>query len=174
MLKHLQAILALPFTVTVIIPAILLWLNPRQPQWHLQSAMNILFSFVGILCLVSGLFLVISTIRLFSRIGRGTLAPWHPTQRLVIVGIYRYVRNPMILGVMLVLFGEAIVTHSPAVFIWFGLFTVANMLYMPLFEEPNLIKRFGDDYQLYRDNVPRWLPRRYPYEGLSEADNPVV
>jgi protein-S-isoprenylcysteine O-methyltransferase Ste14 len=80
-------------------------------------------------------------------------------------GIYRHVRNPMISGVILVLLGESVATASLPLFYWFLVFAVVNALYIPLWEEPGLAKRFGEDYLTYKRNVPRWVPRWTPWEG---------
>jgi protein-S-isoprenylcysteine O-methyltransferase Ste14 len=97
---------------------------------------------------------------LFARVGRGTLAPWDPTRRLVIVGPYRHVRNPMITGVGSMLAGEMLYSHSPRIAAWLLLFVAINHAYFLLLEEPGLAVRFGEEYERYRLNVPRWLPRR--------------
>ena len=115
-----------------------------------------------LICL--GLVLVVATIRLFVTVGKGTLAPWIPTQRLVVQGIYRHVRNPMISGVFFVLLGEAVLAASLPIFCWFVVFVVGNAVYIPLAEEPGLVQRFGADYEEYRRNVPRWLPRLRPWD----------
>lgn len=118
----------------------------------------------GLLLAGTGLSAMIATIRLFTTVGEGTLAPWDPTRRLVVRGPYRHVRNPMIGGVMAVLLGEAALFGSPHLLLWFLLFAAANALWMPLVEEPGLERRFGEPYRQYRRNVPRWLPRRTPWE----------
>jgi protein-S-isoprenylcysteine O-methyltransferase Ste14 len=71
----------------------------------------------------------------------------------------------MISGVFCMLLGEAIVLGSIVVFGWFILFLLENMLYIPLIEEPGLVRRFGEEYLLYRRNVPRWIPRLRPWRG---------
>ncbi len=95
----------------------------------------------------------------------GTLAPWAPTQRLVISGPYRYVRNPMITGVVLILLGEALYVGSGAMLLWAIWFFCMNTAYFIFLEEPSMTRRFGEDYLRYKKNVPRWLPRLRPYEG---------
>jgi protein-S-isoprenylcysteine O-methyltransferase Ste14 len=92
-------------------------------------------------------------------VGNGTLAPWNPPQYLVIQGVYRHVRNPMIAGIFFILLGEAVVAASLPLLVWFLVFVVINSLYIPLSEEPGLVKRFGSDYLTYKQNVPRWIPR---------------
>ena len=113
-----------------------------------------------------------ATIRLFVIVGRGTLAPWNPTQRLVVRGVYRHVRNPMITGVFCILLGETAAFGSPWLLGWFAVFCLVNGIFIPLWEEPDLAKRFGEDYLLYKRNVPRWIPRLRAWEGLSESTIP--
>ena len=96
---------------------------------------------------------------LFARVGKGTLAPWDPTQKLVIEGPYRHVRNPMITAVLFVLLGEAALFGSTALLLWAAGFFAVNHAWFLLHEEPALVRRFGEDYERYRRTVPRWLPR---------------
>ncbi len=112
-----------------------------------------------------GLSLMAATIRLFAQVGQGTLAPWEPPQRLVVRGVYRHVRNPMISGVLFVLLGESVLTASVPLLQWFLIFAVINAIYIPLLEEPMLVNRFGEDYLTYKRNVPRWIPRWKPWDG---------
>jgi len=155
MLRHLLAVLALPFNVLITVPALLLWRHGLAAPGPLSTALGVLLAAVG-------LSLMATTIALFVRVGRGTLAPWSPTQRLVVRGPYRRVRNPMISGVLFVLLGEALVFRSTAVLTWWALFFLANTIYLPLSEEPGLEARFGDDYRRYKRQVPRWIPRLTP------------
>ena len=159
MFKQLRAIL-MPVTVVVIIPALL---NRLNPFWGLGWPLNLLLALVGIALILGGLTLVVVTVRLFILIGKGTLAPWDPTQRLVVTGVYRYVRNPMISGVFSILLGESVLLGSPALVMWTLAFAIVNLIYIPLLEEPGLVERFGDDYREYTRHVPRWLPRRTPW-----------
>lgn len=122
------------------------------------------FLIVGTGFMIAGLVILTITITMFIRIGKGTLAPWSPTSKLVASGIYAHVRNPMISGVMAVLLGEALIFHSVKIFIWLITFFVINTVYFIVFEEPGLVKRFGDAYIAYRQNVPRWIPRLKPWE----------
>jgi protein-S-isoprenylcysteine O-methyltransferase Ste14 len=108
------------------------------------------------------------TIALFHREGGGTLAPFDSPRRLVLRGVYRHVRNPMISGVFSILLGEAVLLGSRVLLVWFLAFVLLNLLYVPLVEEPGLERRFGDDYRLYKRHVRRWIPSRKPWQGLSE------
>jgi protein-S-isoprenylcysteine O-methyltransferase Ste14 len=114
---------------------------------------------------LGGLGLFVGSVGLFARVGRGTLAPWDPTRNLVAVGPYRYVRNPMISGVALMLLGEALFWSSTAVGLWAGGFLIINHVYFILAEEPGLEQRFGDAYRDYKAHVPRWIPRARPWTG---------
>jgi protein-S-isoprenylcysteine O-methyltransferase Ste14 len=104
-----------------------------------------------------------ASLRRFASEGEGTLAPWDPPRRLVVRGPYRYVRNPMISGVVFVLFGESAVLMSLTHAEWALVFLAANAIYIPLLEEPMLEARFGEPYAEYRRHVPRFLPRLRPW-----------
>jgi protein-S-isoprenylcysteine O-methyltransferase Ste14 len=165
LLRHLLSITLLPATVTLIIPIrIITTTGSIRPGWGLNFPWQILPMLLGSFLIAIGLFLLVNTIRMFAKIGRGTLAPWDPTRRLVVNGVYRYVRNPMISGVMFILLGEATLLGSRPLFNWFLLFLLINAIYIPLSEERGLQRRFGDDYRLYKANVPRWIPRLRPWE----------
>jgi protein-S-isoprenylcysteine O-methyltransferase Ste14 len=163
--KQLRAILLLPGMVTVVIPATILY---RTGVTWPPSPWNVVLPIVGSLVICLGLILAIWTIGLFSTVGEGTLAPWNPPQKLVVRGVYRHVRNPMITGVCCLLLGEAIVFGSLPLLGLFAFGLILNLIYIPLSEEPGLAKRFGDDYLHYKRNVPRWIPRWTPWKGLSE------
>jgi len=164
--RQLRAIGPLPATATLVAPLILCLTSGTNVGLGLPGAAAALPVLAGALLVAAGLRLVVETIALFARRGRGTLAPWDPTTRLVAEGPYRRVRNPMISGVFTVLLGEAIVIGTPAMFIWCGAFALVNAIYMPLMEEPGLASRFGEDYLTYKRNVPRWIPRRTPWLPL--------
>ena len=161
--RQLRAIALLPGMVTVVAPAVLVWSYGADLGWDLPAPLSILLVLAGVALIAVGLRLWLETIRLFVEVGRGTLAPWDPTHNLVVRGPYRRVRNPMISALGFVLLGEAAVLGSPSVLILFGGFAVANATYIPLFEEPGLLRRFGDEYAEYRRAVPRWIPRCTPW-----------
>jgi protein-S-isoprenylcysteine O-methyltransferase Ste14 len=159
LLRHLLSVLVLPFTATVIVP---LWLLRNDTSLDLAPQgtwVRLLVLAAGTVALLIGLTLFISTLMGFARTGRGTLAPWDPPRVLVVQGVYRHVRNPMISGVLFILLAEALFTGSRRIFIWFIVFLTMNLVYIPLLEEPGLGARFGERYQIYKKNVPRWLPR---------------
>jgi protein-S-isoprenylcysteine O-methyltransferase Ste14 len=149
----------LPVTVLIIVP---LWVeNDRTIHFGLSLI-------CALLLILLGLTTMTVTISSFIRIGKGTLAPWSPTKKLVIKGLYRYVRNPMILGVLTVLFGEALIVRSQNILIWAVAFFVINTFYFIVYEEPNLEQRFGNEYREYKKHVSRWLPRLTAYHQNEE------
>ena len=160
-LKHLRDILILPFTVTVIIPYLI-----YQKEQHFISGMSVLFKILGSVVGLSGFSIFLYTVLLFRWIGKGTLAPWTPTLKLVISGPYRYCRNPMITGVFFILLGETLFFRSLAILQWAVLFFMINTVYFILIEEPSLAKRFGSEYRRYKESVPRWIPSSKPYKGV--------
>lgn len=170
-LRHLLSILILPGTVTLLVPFWILRRRGIDPGWSLPAPLNLLPPLLGVALLGIGLTLMVKTISLFVTVGRGTLAPWDPPRRLVVRGIYRHVRNPMISGVLFVLAGEALLAGSTPLLGWFALFAAINMVYIPLIEEPQLANRFGADYALYTRHVPRWLPRRRAWEPPEGASS---
>jgi protein-S-isoprenylcysteine O-methyltransferase Ste14 len=168
-LRHLLAIAVLPFTVTVIVPA---WLARRNGVTLAagSSLPDLALQATGLVLLAVGALLFAASLRRFATEGRGTLAPWDPPRRLVVRGPYRYVRNPMISGVVLVLFGEALLLLSRPHLLWALTFLGINALYIPLLEEPLLEQRFGADYREYCRNVPRLLPRLRPWARRDGAE----
>jgi len=117
------------------------------PQW------------LGTWLVLDGLGLVGWCVQLFNVEGRGTPLPLDPPTRFVAQGPYRMVRNPMMLGLFLVLGGQAGLYQSRAI----GLYTLGAMavghLFVRLWEEPELERRFGPSYTAYKQQVPRWIPR---------------
>ncbi|HJQ84050.1 MAG TPA: isoprenylcysteine carboxylmethyltransferase family protein [Candidatus Binatia bacterium] len=162
-LRHALAILILPFTATVVLPALLL----GPDRWRLAASWALASTALGVAFVGLGLALVAGTIALFARVGKGTLAPWDPPRRLVVRGVYRHVRNPMISGVLAILLGEALALRSSALLAWFATFLAANLLYIPGVEEPMMVRRFPGDYEEYRRHVPRWIPRLTPWQSPS-------
>jgi protein-S-isoprenylcysteine O-methyltransferase Ste14 len=158
-LRVLQSLI-LPVTVAGVVPWLLV-VGDGVPEAWPPSPLN---AVPAVVLLAAGLLLLAGTVRLFATEGLGTLAPWDAPRRLVIRGPYRYVRNPMILGAFLIILTEAEALASRTLFVWFLLVVLANLIYIPLSEEPGLERRFGEAYREYRRNVPRWIPRRTPWE----------
>jgi protein-S-isoprenylcysteine O-methyltransferase Ste14 len=113
----------------------------------------------GFFVFTVGLLLASWCMILFFNIGNGTIMPWDSTRKLVTVGPYQYVRNPMILGVLAMLVGEALFFGSAAIGILAAAFLVINHVYFIFSEEPGLETRFGESYREYKRQVPRWIPK---------------
>src|SRR4026207_721595 len=134
LLRHLVAVAALPFVMTVVIPV---WLA-RRDHVRLSPAATLpllIVQLAGLGLLAFGIVLFAPTLRRFATEGEGTLAPWDPPRKLVVHGPYRYVRNPMISGVLIIILGEALVLLSRSHFWWFLTFFAINAVYIPLLEE---------------------------------------
>ena len=162
--RQLRAIALLPGTVSLVLPAIILGFGDGPDiGWGLDGVAAALPVLVGAALIVAGFALWLWTVRLFARIGKGTLAPWDSTRRLVVQGPYAHVRNPMITAVLAALLGEAAVFGSPGILILAAAFAAANHAFFLLREEPGLEQRFGDEYRQYASAVPRWIPRRHAW-----------
>jgi len=162
LIRHLLAIAALPSMVTIVIPW---WIARRNAVVFTLTTTSVgIIEQIGGICLIAvGLVLFVSSLRRFAGEGEGTLAPWDPPRNLVVRGPYRYVRNPMISGVTLIVFGEALLLRSLPEFQWALTFLLINAVYIPLLEEPGLRRRFGQSYVEYCRHVPRLVPRLHPW-----------
>jgi protein-S-isoprenylcysteine O-methyltransferase Ste14 len=115
---------------------------------------------LGIILLVLGAPVAIWCVILFLTIGKGTAAIYSPPRKFVVRGPYKYVRNPMVIGVWFAMAGDAFISHSLSflIFTVFILVPFASFLIIK-FEEPDLEKRFGAEYLEYKKRVSRWLPK---------------
>jgi protein-S-isoprenylcysteine O-methyltransferase Ste14 len=146
--RALVAFLALPGMVALVVPWLLL-----------RATGDGRFAPAGVPPLVVGLALLLWCVRDFHVAGRGTLAPWAPPERLVVVGLYRVTRNPMYVAVLVMLAGWALGGRTRALWVYAGLVAVAFHLRVVLGEEPWLARRHGEAWARYRARVPRWLVR---------------
>jgi protein-S-isoprenylcysteine O-methyltransferase Ste14 len=161
--RQARAIALLPGNVTIVVPALILILGSGpELAWGLDGALAVLVVGAGATLIAGGFCIWLWTVRLFSRIGRGTLAPWDPTSRLVVDGPYLHMRNPMISAIAAVLIGEALLLGSPGLAIWAAAFPLVNFAHFLGVEEPGLEERFGEEYRAYKRAVPRWIPRVAP------------
>jgi protein-S-isoprenylcysteine O-methyltransferase Ste14 len=144
-LRAVVAFVAMPGMVALLVPGLLM--RPADARAGVA----------GLVVLAVGLALLLWCVRDFYVAGRGTLAPWAPPQRLVIVGLYRWSRNPMYVAVLTMLAGWAIAYGSRALWMYAGVVAVAFHLRVLLHEEPFLARMHGDAWTEYRARVPRWL-----------------
>lgn len=113
--------------------------------------------------IIAGILPALESVSRFIYIGRGTLIPVAPPEHLVVSGFYRYVRNPMYVGVLVALSGEAILFWNKGIILEAVLGWVATSIFIRMHEEPSLTRRYRDEYLQYKRHVPRWLPRLTPW-----------
>jgi protein-S-isoprenylcysteine O-methyltransferase Ste14 len=118
---------------------------------------------VGILLIVAGVPGLVDSFGRFALQGLGTPAPIAPTKNLVVTGLYRYVRNPIYVAVVAVILGQAILFGDRRLMIYGGLMWLAFHAFVLAYEEPILTQTFGAQYEEFRANVPRWIPRLSPW-----------
>ncbi len=161
-IRQAAAIAALPFVVTVVVP---IWIARRNHVYlePPRAAADFVAVAASLAYFAVGFALFATSLYYFWSRGRGTLAPWDPPRRFVVVGPYRFVRNPMIAGVLFVLLGEACLFRAMPFAAWTAAFAGLNAVYIPLLEEPMLAARFGEPYRQYTKHVRRFLPRLSPW-----------
>ena len=152
-LRNLFFTIIHPGLVVGLIPYWILDLSGKQ-QFSLPFNF---YQYLGIALFLIGLFVLLHCIIRFAVVGRGTLSPIDPTKKLVTSGIYRYSRNPMYLGVLITLIGEALFFKSYHLGIYLLIMALIFNFFILVVEEPRLHSDFGDEYSHYRNKVRRWL-----------------
>ena len=142
-----------PGTMTVLVPYLLL--SSRFDSFRVNLSD---FRFLGLIPLLFGVTIYVWCAWNFTFIGKGTPAPFDPPKELVVKGPYRYVRNPMYVFLALALSGEAIFFETTLLFVFAALAIITCHLWVLLYEEPSLKRRFGKTYEGYCERVSRWLP----------------
>jgi len=122
---------------------------------------------VGVLLILSGLAALVACFARFAVEGRGTPAPAMPTETLVVSGLYRYVRNPMYVAVFAMVAGEGLLFGSRVVLVYAACVWVGFTLFVLLYEEPTLRRRYGSSFDAYCAQVRRWTPRMRPWTGAG-------
>jgi protein-S-isoprenylcysteine O-methyltransferase Ste14 len=151
-LRALVAFFALPCVVAGVVPVLIAYGDTNR---HGGSP-------IGFVLLAVGLVLLLWCVRDFYVAGKGTLAPWEPPQHLVVVGLYRFVRNPMYVAVLTIVLSWGLVFGSVWLAVYLVALAVGFHLRVVLHEEPWLRRQFGDQWATYASSVPRWLPRLRP------------
>jgi len=147
-----------PFMVAGVIP----WLITH---WQVGGDGSLTLTIIGALMAIAGLAALVDCFVRFALQGGGTPAPIAPTQELVVSGLYRYVRNPMYLAVLLLIFGQMLI-FANAGLLAYGVAVALTVHFFVLgYEEPTMKKSFPEAYALYSENVGRWLPRLSPWRG---------
>jgi protein-S-isoprenylcysteine O-methyltransferase Ste14 len=145
---------------TILVPTTVAGWVPWRLRGNLPLTPNVPLRLLGFVLIAAGVAIYLHTAFWgFALRGHGTPAPIAPPKKLVVEGLHRYVRNPMYIGVLLIVFGQAAIFRSPViarygVFVWLAVY-----LFVLLYEEPTLKRQFGSEYDEYRRSVPRWLPR---------------
>ena len=153
-------IILFPGTVTVYIPYRLLepFTIPPFVSWSVTQ-------FLAVPLMIIGAGILLMSVWSFARTGRGTLAPFDETNKLIVVGLYRYVRNPMYVGVMIILLAQSAFFWSSTLLSYTAFcFVIANVLIVG-YEENRLRHKYGDEYRQYCAHVGRWIPGR-PYDRI--------
>ncbi len=148
---------AAPGVVVGVVPWMLTGWRAADPLWPAPVR-----AAGGTLLVLSGVVLIQAFVR-FVREGRGTPAPVGPTERLVVGGLYRHVRNPMYVAVVGAIVGEALVLGRPVLLAYGAVAGACMALFVRGYEEPLLAARYGEQYHAYCRAVPGWLPRLRPW-----------
>jgi protein-S-isoprenylcysteine O-methyltransferase Ste14 len=152
----------------VLAPGVVAGLIPwLLTDWDVQEPLPywLPLRIVGAILLAAGAAALLHAFWRFVVEGLGTPAPVAPTERLVVGGLYRYVRNPMYLAVGATIVGQALLLGQPILLLYAAVFAVAVAAFVHWYEEPTLRKHFGEQYEAYRQAVPAWWPRRDPWDG---------
>ena len=157
----IKAFIIFPMNVMGVIPGLLIWFSQKGEMFEKYSpSIDLIRSFPGGLLIGSGVSLCWVSVSLFSENGGGgTPAPYDPPKKLVACGVYTRVRNPMMIGVVFVLLGEALLSGSLPILAWCLIFVQGCLVLIPFWEEPDLERRFGENYLEYKRQVPRWIPK---------------
>jgi protein-S-isoprenylcysteine O-methyltransferase Ste14 len=153
-----------PGVVAGLIPWLLTGWRAREPLPYWLP-----LRVAGIVLLTAGILALLHAFMRFVVEGIGTPAPVAPTQRLVVGGLYRYVRNPMYLAVLATILGQALALGRPILLLYAAAVGAAFVAFVRRYEEPALRHRFGERYEAYRRAVPAWRPRRKPWDPDAGA-----
>jgi protein-S-isoprenylcysteine O-methyltransferase Ste14 len=153
-------LLLAPGTVAGFVP----WWISRW-QFHTPFSGYTAFRIAGIVLIAGGASMLLDSFVRFAIHGLGTPAPVFPTRHLVVTGLYRYVRNPMYVGIVSVILGQGLLLGDCRVLIYGALIWFAFHLFVLAYEEPKLRRSFGIEYQTLCANVPRWIPRMQRWRG---------
>ncbi|RPI46993.1 MAG: isoprenylcysteine carboxylmethyltransferase family protein [Hyphomicrobiaceae bacterium] len=153
-----------PFLAAGIIP----WWITRW-QFRLPFLGLELTRAIGVVLIVAGVPGIVDSFARFALQGLGTPAPVAPPQKLVVTGLYRYVRNPMYVSVLAIVLGQALLFGDWRLMVYAALFWLACHAYVILYEERTLQRKFGAEYDVFRAKVPRWIPRLPPWRERGDS-----
>lgn len=152
-----------PGTVIGLIPW---WIS----KWKVQPMPPGFFvvQLLGVLILAASILVLLEAFARFALRGIGTPAPVLPTQHLVVTGLYRHVRNPMYVAVVSAILGQSMILGNPILVLYAALVWLVSHLFVVIYEEPTLRRKFGAEYAEFCANVPRWVPRLRPWNGPAK------
>jgi len=153
-LGSLAFLILAPGVVAGLIPWLITDRSPLPPGNGVGA-----LRWTGLILIAAGLAVVLEAFARFAWVGLGTPAPVAPTRTLVVSGFYRYVRNPMYVAVMALIFGQAVLFASWGVGLYGAIVAAAFDTFVRLYEEPTLRAAYGDEYAAYCAVTPRWIPR---------------
>jgi protein-S-isoprenylcysteine O-methyltransferase Ste14 len=149
-IRNLVFTIVVPGSGAVLIPWLILTRGDAAPEP---------VAWPGIALIGAGAALYLSCLWVFATVGRGTPGPWDAPRSVVAAGPYRWVRNPIYIAALLVVVGEAWLFVSLPLVVYAGAAAIFFHVFVIGYEEPSLLRRFGDTYAGYRRTVPRWIPR---------------
>jgi protein-S-isoprenylcysteine O-methyltransferase Ste14 len=145
------------------------WISGWDVRWPMSGLAVAVMVVGGVLVAAAAVVLIRAFVRFVTE-GRGTPAPVAPTERLVIGGEYRYVRNPMYVAVITAILGQAMIFGSLPLLVYAAIVWAIMAAFVHWYEEPVLLERYGDEYQRYRQHVRAWLPRA---RGWRRDEKPI-
>ena len=150
-----------PGVVAGLIPWLITgWRIPWADGWAAPAAIG------GAIAIACGVLVLLDAFARFAR-ADGTPAPPAPTAHLVVVGPYRFVRNPMYLAVLTIILGQALAFGSVGALIYAGIVLLMVAVFVKAYEEPTLEEEYGEEYREYRRNVRGWIPRLRPWHQAT-------
>ena len=153
-----------PVMVAGVIPWLITHWQFRPPFLAVEAT-----RLAGVAFIIAGVPGLLDSFARFALEGLGTPAPIAPTRNLVVSGLYRYVRNPMYVAIVAVILGQAVLFADWRLFGYGALIWLAFQIFVLAYEEPTLRRSYGAEYERYRANVPRWLPRLTPWRAVQQS-----
>ncbi len=147
---------------TIVVPGTVAILVPRWILGGFHKPSHGILTWLGLPCFLCGVAIYLRCAWEFAVRGLGTPAPIAPTQYLVTTALHRYIRNPMYVGVLLTILGEAAIYRSLSLVAYAAAVLAIVHVFVVTYEEPTLQRLFGESYEEYRQSVPRWFPRLRP------------
>src|SRR5215475_12123735 len=170
-MNRIAAVLGSALFLVIAPGTVAVWLPWTFSRWRIQPPLLGFLPFrgLGVLLIALGLPVLLDSFRRFALQGLGTPAPIAPPQKLVVTGLYRYVRNPMYVAVVSLIFGQGLLFGSVGVLEYGMVVWLGFHIFVLAYEEPTLRAKFGDEYKEFCANVRRWLPRVKPWRETGNV-----